>query len=112
MTANVISVDVIREKIISIFNDYPVEKAILFGSYAKGKAKITSDIDLFIDTNGKLRGLVFVGLLEILVTTLEMKVDLFDKTHIEEDSPMMKEIEDKGIVIYERSKDYVRNFNL
>lgn len=69
----------------------------------------TSDIDLYIDTNGKLRGLDFVGLLEILVDTLGIDVDLIDKTHIEPNSLMIQEIENGGMVLYEKSKDYTKD---
>ena len=109
MTSNFISVETIREKTVPIFEKYPVDKAILFGSYAKGNATISSDIDLYIDTNGKLRGLDFVGLLEILVNTLEMDIDLIDSSHIEQDSLIMQEIENGGMVIYEKSKDYSKD---
>ena len=109
MTPNFISVETIREKTVPIFENYPINKAILFGSYAKGNATTSSDIDLYIDTNGKLRGLDFVGLLEILVNTLEKDIDLIDRSHIEEDSLIMQEIENGGMVIYEKSKDYSKN---
>ena len=109
MTSNFISVETIREKTVPIFENYPVSKAILFGSYAKGNATISSDIDLYIDTNGKLRGLDFVGLLEILVNTLEMDIDLIDRSHIEQDSLIMHEIENGGMVIYEKSNDYSKD---
>ncbi len=109
MTSNFISVETIREKTVPIFKNYPIDKAILFGSYAKGSATISSDIDLYIDTNGKLRGLDFVGLLEILVNALEMDIDLIDKSHIEQDSLVMQEIENGGMVIYEKSKDYSKD---
>ena len=109
MTSNFISVETIREKTVPIFKNYPIDKAILFGSYAKGSATISSDIDLYIDTNGKLKGLDFVGLLEILVNTLEMDIDLIDKSHIEQDSLVMQEIENGGMVIYEKSKDYSKD---
>ena len=109
MTSNIISVDTIREKTVPILRNYPVNKAILFGSYAKGNAIIGSDIDLYIDTNGKLKGLDFVGLLEILVDTLGMDIDLIDRSHIEPDSLIMQEIENGGMVIYEKSKDYSKD---
>ena len=109
MTSNFISVDKIREKTAPIFRNYPVSRAILFGSYAKGNATIGSDIDLFIDTNGKLRGLDFIGLLEVLVNALEMDIDLIDRSHIEQDSLIMQEIESGGMVIYEKSKDYSKD---
>lgn len=94
---------------IPIFEKYPINKAILFGSYAKGEATNNSDIDLYIDTNGKLRGLDFVGLLEILVDTLGIDIDLIDKSHIEPNSLIMQEIIDGGMVIYEKSKDYTKD---
>lgn len=109
MTSNTISIRELKEKIIPIFESYPINKAILFGSYAKGLATTASDIDLYIDTNGKLRGLDFVGLLEILVDTLGIDVDLIDKTHIEPNSLMIHEIENEGMVLYEKSKDYTKD---
>lgn len=42
---------------------------MLFGSFVKGKVNDNSDIDLYIDTNGKLKRLVFVGLMENFITT-------------------------------------------
>lgn len=109
MTPNVISLETIKHKSVPIFRDYPVDKAILFGSYAKGDATNVSDIDLYIDTNGKLRGLDFVGLLEILIDTLGIDIDLIDKSHIEPNSLIIQEIENGGMVIYERSKDYSKD---
>ena len=109
MTSSIISIEKIKEKTIPIFMSYPVDKAILFGSYAKDEATDGSDIDLYIDTNGKLRGLDFVGLLEILVDTLGIDIDLIDKSHIEPDSLIMQEIEKEGMVIYEKSEDYPKN---
>lgn len=45
-------------------------------------------------------------MLETLVNTLGVGLDLIDRSHIEPDSLIIKEIEDKGMVIYEKSKDY------
>ncbi len=106
MTSNIISIETIKNKTIPILRNYPVNKAILFGSYSKGEANNNSDIDLYIDTNGKLKGLDFVGLLEVLVDTLGVDIDLIDKSHFEPDSLIIQEIEDGGMVIYEKSKDY------
>jgi len=109
MTSGIISIEKIKEIIIPILNNYPVSKAILFGSYAKGKASESSDIDLYIDTNGRLKGLDFVGLLETLSDSLGTDIDLIDKSHIEPDSSINQEIENGGTVIYEKSKDYPKN---
>ncbi len=102
MTSNTTTIEEIKKKVVPILKNYPVDKAILFGSYAKGEADNKSDIDLYIDTNRKLKGLDFVGLLEILVNTLGTDIDLIDESHIEQDSLIMQEIEDGGMVIYEK----------
>lgn len=109
MTSNTITIEEIKEKTIPIFKNYPVDKAILFGSYAKGEANNKSDVDLYIDTNRKLKGLDFVGLLGVLVNTLGVDIDLIDKSHIEPDSLIIQEIEDRGVIIYEKSKDYSKD---
>ncbi len=109
MTSNIITIEKIKEKAIPILRNYPVDKVILFGSYAKGEDTNNSDVDLYIDTNGKLKGLDFVGLLEILVDVLGVDIDLIDKAHIEPNSLIMQEIEDGGMVIYEKSKDYSKD---
>ena len=109
MTSNIISIREIKEKAIPILQGYPVNKAIIFGSYAKGDPNNNSDIDLYIDTNGRLKGLDFVGLLETLVDILGIDVDLIDKSHIEPDSLIMKKIQSGGMVIYEKSKDYLED---
>ncbi|MDD2211752.1 MAG: nucleotidyltransferase domain-containing protein [Clostridia bacterium] len=106
------SIKEVKEKTIPIFRVHPVQKVILFGSYAKDEAANNSDIDLYIDTGGKLRGLDFVGLLEKLVDALGKDVDLIDKTHLEPNSPIFQEIENGGIVLYEESKDSEKNNKL
>jgi len=109
MISNFITIEQIKEKTIPILRNYPVNKAILFGSYAKGEATNKSDIDLYIDTNGKLKGLDFVGLLEVLVDNLGVDIDLIDKSHIDPNSLIIQEIVDRGIIIYEKSKDYSKD---
>lgn len=81
-----------------IFKKYNVKKAILFGSYAKGTAKLNSDIDIMVDSD--LRGLAFYGLLEEVVNVVERSVDLLDKSQITNASNIEKEINATGVVIY------------
>lgn len=103
MGSGKLTVKKIKEKVTPILQDYNVSKAILFGSCAKGGAISSSDVDLYIDSNGELKGLDFVGLLEVLASALGTDVDLIDKSHIDSDSLIMREIEKEGIVIYEKS---------
>ncbi len=89
------------ERILSpVFSEYPVKKAILFGSYAKGLAEPNSDVDILVDSG--LKGLSFFGLLEDVSTALDKNVDLLDITQIEPDSNIHLEIVKSGVVIYEK----------
>ncbi len=96
------TVDEIKEKIQKILKEYPVKKAILFGSYAGKIPTKKSDIDLVIDSEGKLLNINFYGLLEELVESLQKKVDLFEISEIEKNSPLFKNISKEGIIVYER----------
>ena len=93
----------IKEKLFPIFCATPVEKAILFGSYAKGNPTQLSDVDILIDSNGKIRGIDFFGVLEDIVEALRVPVDLIEASQVIDGGRAQREIEKTGIVIYERA---------
>ena len=95
--------DEIKEKLLPIFAIIPVEKAILFGSYAKGSPTQLSDIDILIDSKGKIRGIDFFGLLEDITETLGVPVDLIEASQIIDGGRTQSEIAKTGVVIYERA---------
>ena len=49
----------IKKKLEPIFKAAPIEKAILFGSYAKGLQTYSSDVDIVIDSKGQLININF-----------------------------------------------------
>ncbi len=77
-----------REEIISILkrelpklkDEYGVERIALYGSYAKGAQKKTSDVDLLVDIRRPI-GLDFVSLADRLEEILGRKVDLATYNH-------------------------------
>ena len=98
----VYTINELENIICDVLKNYSVKKAILFGSYAKNKQNEKSDIDLIIDSDGKLLNINFYSVLEDLVEKLNKKVDLFEISEIQKDSPIYNEILEEGIVIYER----------
>ena len=93
----------IKEKLLPIFNTIPVERAILFGSYAKGNPTQLSDIDILIDSKGKIRGIDFFGVLEDITEALGVPVDLIEASQIIDGGRVQGEIAKTGVVIYERA---------
>ena len=82
----------------AVFQDYPVDYCYLFGSYAKGKATETSDVDLLISM--PVNGLLYYELLERLREQLKKKIDLLDVSQLEKNPALMREILKDGIKIY------------
>ena len=96
----VYSVSELSDMLRPVFNRYGVRKAVLFGSYGRGIATESSDIDLLVDS--RLCGLRFVGLIEDVRRTVGSDVDLLDVTHIEKGSRVEREIARTGVTVYEK----------
>jgi predicted nucleotidyltransferase len=74
----------IVSKLQTFFPAYPIEKAWIFGSYARGDAKDTSDVDLAIDSGGQLFNWNIFALGGDLLSVLPVRVDVYDILEIEE----------------------------
>ena len=68
-----------------IFKEYGVEKAYVFGSYARGDYNENSDIDIIISSKN-IRSLLIIGaILEALKLVLQKEVDLIEEECFEDD---------------------------
>ncbi len=94
-----LNVDKIKKICSEIFADYDVEFCYLFGSYAKGTANESSDVDLLISM--PINGLIFYELVELLREKLKKKIDLLDITQLNNNPILLQEILKQGIKIYE-----------
>lgn len=76
ITEKIYTIDEIKQLTKNIFKKYGVEKAYLFGSYARGEAKKNSDIDIMIK-KGELQSLLQLsGLGNDLTETLRKEFDI------------------------------------
>ena len=91
-------IETIKEIITPIAIQYGLKRIYLFGSYAKGKAKETSDVDLLIST--EITGLKFFGLVEALRTGLRKKVDVLNQEQLKVNNELVQEILNDGVRIY------------
>jgi predicted nucleotidyltransferase len=96
----VYTVDEIKKRIIPVFKENNIKKAVLFGSYASDAAHRKSDIDILVDSG--LRGLKFCGFAYDVQTALEKDADIYDVYYLPENSPLADEIARTGMTIYER----------
>lgn len=100
MSNKIYTIGELKRKIGKILAEFPVEKAILFGSYAKGDATRRSDIDLVIDSNNQLIGLDFYEVKGTLEEKLKKEIDLIEISDIIKGQKADKEISRTGVVIY------------
>lgn len=102
MTKKIYSIDEIKKILYEILKDTDIERAILFGSYAKNKPSKNSDLDILIDSNGKIKGLKFYAIVGTIREKFNKDVDVIEKTEIEKNSKIEKEIKKTGVIVYER----------
>ncbi|HPV21777.1 MAG TPA: nucleotidyltransferase domain-containing protein [bacterium] len=84
--------------IIKILKKYDVEKAVLFGSRARGDNRENSDIDIAFYTDNKEIFHFLKDEMDQIDTIL--KIDLFDAKNIKK-QPLLDGIKKDGIIIYE-----------
>jgi len=99
-----LSIEEIKLCILPIIKKYPIEKVILYGSYARGDASDTSDIDLVVESGGKLRNSKIFTLGGDLLNVLPVRVDVYDILEITNPSAMYENIQKEGVVIYDASR--------
>ena len=92
----------IKAAVTDLGRRYGIGNAYLFGSYARGSATPSSDVDLRID-QGKLRGFFALsGLCLALQEQLGAKVDLLTSDSLDE--KFLNQIRQEEILLYGHSE--------
>lgn len=95
------------EQVISkarkVLMQYPVKRAALFGSAARGELTARSDVDMLVEFLPQTRGLDFFGLRVDLEEALGCPVDLITWSALSKSKPgFRKSVESEARVIYEQ----------
>lgn len=91
----ILTLEDIKSNLLPLLREKNISFCYLFGSYAKGIAKETSDVDLLIDT--EITGLEFLSLVEEIRTKLHKKIDLLRLKDLQSDNPIVLEILKEGV---------------
>lgn len=102
MTTKIYSIKDIKILLKEVLQNTDVQKAILFGSYAKNTPTKNSDIDILIDSNGKISGLKFFAIIDMIREKFDKDVDVLEISEIDKDSKIEREIKKTGVVVYEK----------
>ncbi len=104
---DVLSIDAIRLMVLPIVQRYSIDKATLFGSYARGEATAESDIDLLIECDNIRNMEDYLGLQEGLKNAIGRNVDIVMADALASDNTrsakrLKEHIERDKVIIYER----------
>lgn len=87
----------LRNMILSVIKSYKAEHVILFGSYARGEATITSDIDLMVIGGTAFDPTDIFAIAEDLHQLSGKNVDVYEINEIDKTSPLYESIVKDGI---------------
>jgi len=96
------TIDEIKSIITPLVSLFPINRVILFGSYARGDASECSDVDLIIDSEGRLNAFDYFGVVGMIVKKMPINVDVFELDEVKRPSSMYDSISREGVIIYER----------
>ena len=105
MTSRIYSVDEIKSIVAPIAMRHGLQRVFLFGSYARGSATDTSDIDLCVDA-ANLKGMFALGRLYAdLEDALDKKLDLVTVKSLQynSDTSFLENLRKDQVLIYELS---------
>ncbi len=94
----ILSVEDIKNICTEVFENYEISYCYLFGSYAKGRATETSDIDLLVST--AVTGMRFFAIVENLREKLKKEVHVLNQKQVEGNARLIEDILKDGIKIY------------
>lgn len=98
MAANLQAVDhIVHQYVADVKRVMPVDRAVLYGSYAKGTATEYSDVDICFflrDLNGKRKVDIVTDLLGIAGKYRDICIEprAFPTSEIENDNPFVREV--------------------
>ena len=99
---HVLTLDSIKELVSPVLGKHGVIQAIVFGSYARGEATVSSDVDIVIDSEGRLNGMAFFVASDEISKALPIPSDIYEKREIREGTALHDKIKKEGVVLYER----------
>lgn len=94
----VLALEDIRKRCAPVLERYGAEFCYLFGSYAKGKARPDSDVDLVVST--AVTGLRYYGMIEELRTALRKRVDALGLAQLSGNAELIREVLKDGVRIW------------
>ena len=99
VTEGILRLDELMPVIIDLLKKYKADRALLFGSYARGEATPTSDIDLLVFGGADFHPTDIFALAEDLYSMTGKQVDVYEIREIDHSSRFYSEIMKDGVMV-------------
>ncbi|MBR2549633.1 MAG: nucleotidyltransferase domain-containing protein [Saccharofermentans sp.] len=99
MKGTVPTIDEIKIKIAPLALKYGVESIYVFGSYARGEATDSSDIDILVFGGSGFKKSLIYALSEELREIMKKDIDIFEISEINVDSDFYSKVMDEKVLV-------------
>ncbi len=99
MQKPVLTMEHIVAMVKPLADKYRVKEIYLFGSYARGEADESSDLDFLVFGGERFKRTMIFALAEELRETLKTKVDVFEIGEVDPDSKFYKRIMKEKVLV-------------
>lgn len=96
---DVFTIEEIAGMVKPLVEKHNVEKAIVFGSYARGTATPQSDLDVILYGGDGFRGKSLFAIAEELHELSGKRVNVYERRELADDSPLLAAIDQEGVVL-------------
>lgn len=96
---DILTLDQISGIVRPIIEKHNVEKAVVFGSYARGAATPQSDLDVVVYGGDGFRRRAVFAIAEELHEASGKQVDVYERREILDGSPLLQAIEEEGVIL-------------
>ena len=100
-TKKIYTIEEIKEKVTPIFEKRGVIQAVIFGSYATGKAHEESDIDFVVKVDENMCLFEFAGISGDVEEALEKRIDFLPMHHVPKGGEIDMVVRERGLIIFD-----------
>ncbi|WP_302396278.1 nucleotidyltransferase family protein [Eggerthella sinensis] len=93
------TIDELTGMLKPIMARHNAQKAVVFGSYARGTATPQSDLDVLVYGGEGFRGRSIFAIAEELHEASGKRVDVYERSELSDASPLLEAIEAEGVTI-------------
>jgi len=102
MSSVIYTIEDLKKVLSPAFEAYSVHRGYVFGSYSRGEADDTSDIDIFVEPSDGFKSYEVCGILSRAMKLSGKGVDCYSSLDFDEDSQTYKTILRDRVLIYGR----------